>query len=103
MVAGGSLKDGFPVATFVVNIGGSLLLGLLGALVTRRMVGAPEVFQLGLGVGFLGAFTTFSTFEAETHWLVDDGQWLVAALYIAVSVLAGLFAVRVGVTLGSTW
>ena len=59
--------------------------------------------RLALGVGFLGAFTTFSTFELETHLLLDGGSWLLAATYIAGSVFVGLIAIRAGIFLGRAW
>jgi CrcB protein len=66
------------LGTFVINISGSFLLGVLGTLVAQKMMPNSESMRLALGVGFLGAFTTFSTFEFETHALFDDGSWLTA-------------------------
>ena len=91
----------FPLATFLINISGSLLLGVVGTLVARRFVASPDAVRLALGVGFLGAFTTFSTFEMETQGLLRDGQGLMASLYVAGSVVVGLVAVRAGMALGN--
>src|SRR5437867_8124037 len=63
----GSFVEGrFPLGTFLINVSGSFLLGMLGALVSQRLVPNADALRLALGVGFLGAFTTFSTFEYET-------------------------------------
>lgn len=61
----------FPLGTFVINISGSFLLGVLGVVVADRVAPSSESLRLALGVGFLGAYTTFSTFEFETHALFD--------------------------------
>jgi CrcB protein len=93
----------FPFGTFVINISGSFLLGVLGALVSEKMVPNSEAMRLALGIGFLGAFTTFSTFEFETHALFDDGSWLTATTNMFASLFVGLVAVRAGIVLVKTW
>jgi fluoride exporter len=85
----------FPLGTFVINITGSFLIGLVMALLLERFA-APPFWRLLLVVGFLGAYTTFSTFEYETGGLVQDGEMLLAALYVISSVLAGFIALRSG-------
>lgn len=65
--AGALFETRFPLGTFVINISGSFLLGILGAIVAQKVMPSSEALRLALGVGFLGAFTTFSTFEFETH------------------------------------
>ena len=97
----GVVKSPFPVATFLINVSGSFLVGIIGALVARRVTASPEVLRLVLAVGFLGAFTTFSAFEAETAWMIRDGRAGLGAVYVAASVLAGLLAVRAGTALGN--
>jgi CrcB protein len=59
--------------------------------------------QLALGVGFLGAFTTFSTFEFEIHALIGGGAWLTATMYTLASLFAGLAAVRAGILVARAW
>jgi CrcB protein len=59
--------------------------------------------RLALGVGFLGAFTTFSTFELETSALLDDGAWSMAAVNVCASLLVGLLALRAGLWLAKAW
>lgn len=93
----------FPLATFAINISGSLLLGILGYVVAQRIAPSGEAWRLALGVGFLGAYTTFSTFEYETHALLEDGLGLTALLNVVLSVAAGLVAVRAGIIVARWW
>ena len=93
----------FPAGTFVINIAGSFLLGVLGVWVARHTPSASESLRLALGVGFLGAFTTFSSFEFETNALIAGGAWVTAALYVGASVALGLAAVRLGIQLATAW
>lgn len=84
----------FPLGTFLVNVIGSFLLGVLvGA-------GAGHDLQLLLAVGLLGAFTTFSTWMFETERLVADGFARGAAVNVLISVVIGFAAVAAGVVLG---
>jgi CrcB protein len=101
--AGALFETRFPLGTFVINISGSFLLGILGAIVARKVLPGSEAARLALGVGFLGAFTTFSTFEFETHALLEDGSWLTAAVNMFASLLVGLIAVRAGIVVAKTW
>jgi fluoride exporter len=93
----------FPLGTFLINISGSFLLGVLGTVVTQKVMPSSESMRLALGVGFLGAYTTFSTFEFETHALLDDGSWLTATTNIVASLFVGLLAVRAGIVLAKSW
>jgi CrcB protein len=100
----GSVVDArFPLGTFLINVGGSFLLGLLGGLLADRLVPHGDHLRLALGVGFLGAFTTFSTFEYETHALFEDGVWLTALTNIFLSLFVGLLAVRAGLVAAKSW
>jgi CrcB protein len=85
----------FPLGTFVVNISGSLLIGLLMPLLTDRFIVNPQ-WRLLLVVGFLGAYTTFSTFEYETGALLKDGEWLFAGMNVLLSVTVGFIALKIG-------
>jgi CrcB protein len=91
----------FPWATFVINISGSFILGLLLALVLER-TGMPRapVIRLVVAVGFIGAYTTFSTFELETFTLASAGSIARAAANAFGSLAAGFLAVWLGVWLG---
>ncbi len=85
----------FPLGTFFINISGSFLIGLLMALFTERFMVNPQ-WRLMLVVGFLGAYTTFSTFEYETGALLKDGEWMIALLNVILSVVAGFVALKLG-------
>jgi CrcB protein len=100
---GSAFDTRFPLGTFVVNVAGSFLLGVLGTIVAERVWPSSEATRLALGVGFLGAFTTFSAFELETHALLEDGSWLVAAANVGASVFLGLAGLRAGIMAAKTW
>ena len=102
-VIGAMFDTTFPLGTFVINVSGSFLLGVLGTVVVQKVMPGAESMRLALGVGFLGAYTTFSTFEFETHALIDDGSWLAAATNMFGSLFIGLVAVRAGIVLARTW
>ena len=89
----------FPWGTLAVNTLGSFVMGLLFVLLLDRLATAPEL-RSALLVGFLGAFTTFSTFSMETLVLVDEGFLGRAFLNVLISVLACLLACWLGVLLG---
>jgi CrcB protein len=88
--------DGFPRATFVINVSGAFVLGAFLTVVhVRRAVG--RYARAFVAVGFLGAFTTFSTMAVETVTLVKDGHFVLGGAYLAVSVVAGIVACALGV------
>lgn len=87
----------FPYSTLVINVAGSFALGVL---VTWGMTKLSHGMASALGIGFLGAFTTFSTFSVDTKLLADDGRVTTAAVYAALSVGLGVTAAIVGVVLG---
>jgi fluoride exporter len=89
----------FPFATFFINVSGSFLIGLLFVLFTERF-DVNENLKLALTVGFLGAYTTFSTFEFETFALIRERQLAIAILYVSLSFAIGLIGVLAGVWLG---
>jgi CrcB protein len=81
----------FPWATFWTNVSGSLVLGFLLALLIERY--PPALYARAFaGTGFLGAYTTFSTFSVEADLLVKDGHTAVALAYVGASLAAGLTA-----------
>ncbi len=83
------LGRGFPYGTFVVNIVGAFIIGLIMELGMRSSV-IPASLRVGLTVGFLGGLTTFSTFSYETFRLLEEGEFLIAAANILISVLVCL-------------
>lgn len=89
----------FYVATVAVNLLGCLLIGYLYAMFLMRPEFSPEL-RGGLILGFLGAFTTFSSFSLDGLRLLESGQFATAFAYIGLSVLGGLLATWVGLTLG---
>jgi CrcB protein len=87
----------FPWATLGINLAGSFVLGVVLKLAIDR--GWPDTTTLPLAVGFLGAFTTFSTFSVETHTMLRDDRLAAAALYVGISVLGGIAAAAAGYAL----
>ncbi len=88
----------FPWGTLSVNVLGSFVMGLLAVLLAERLALGPAL-RAGLFVGFLGAFTTFSTFAFETVVLAEEGLGARAAANIAASVAACVLAAVAGVQL----
>ena len=89
----------FPWGTFIINVSGAFVLGLLFTVLTEHLTVAPWL-RVALTVGFLGAYTTFSTFSLETYRLIVDGAIGLALANAVGSVAAGLVAVYGGVVLG---
>jgi CrcB protein len=88
-----------PWGTFVVNITGSFVLGLLFALIVERAA-LNSHYRAPLMIGFIGAYTTFSTLMLESWRLVEDGAWQVAIVNIGGSIVIGMIAVIGGVVVG---
>ncbi len=86
----------FPTATFVINVTGSFVIGLFLTLATERVNVSPHL-RLAVAVGFVGAYTTFSTFEYETAKLIEEGDVTRALLNVVLSFVAGLLAVWLGI------
>ena len=91
--------DKFPLTTFVINVTGSFLIGFLMILFADKY-SSNENLRMAIIVGFLGAFTTFSTFEMEMFGLVREKQLVTAFVYLALSILVGFIGVVAGVSLG---
>jgi len=89
----------FPYGTFVVNILGCFAIGWLGTLADERLLLSPR-WRMALLVGFLGAFTTFSSFAFESWNLLKEGSLAAAALNVGASVVCGFVALGVGVWVG---
>lgn len=92
----------FPLATFAINVSGSLVLGALLAVVIERWR-PSEYLRPFFATGFLGAYTTWSTFMVDTDDLLKTGHAAIAAGYVGASLAAGLAAVYVGVAAVRAW
>lgn len=90
----------FAYGTLAVNVAGCFLLGLLWAWSMAAVTRWTPTLQTGIGVGFLGALTTFSTFGLETYVFFSEGRYGAAAMNVALNVILGMLAVVLGVTLG---
>ena len=89
------LGAAFPWGTLTVNLTGCFLLGFLLELSRQSGWVSPD-FRTIAGIGFLGAFTTFSTFGFETYRSLETGEWLVAGLNVLANVAGGLLLVAAG-------
>ena len=87
--------DAWPVATFGINVAGSLAIGLLAGWLSMRG-DAGEPWRLFFGVGVLGGFTTFSAFSLDTVTMIERGDWGVAVSYALVSVIGSVVALFAG-------
>ena len=96
----GRTASGFPLGTLAVNLSGSLLLGFILRLATGATLITPDV-RAGLTIGFCGAFTTMSTFSYESVALLNEGDYLRAALYMGATILGCIVAVMLGTALGN--
>jgi CrcB protein len=90
----------FPYGTFVINVTGSFIVGLFLAFAQERVSLSPY-WRLFFAVGFVGGYTTFSTFEYESIRLIQDDEMLLAAVYLIGSVVTGGIAAIAGIALGS--
>ena len=86
----------FPWATLTANVVGSLAMGVLAGVMARHGAAASEGWRLLLGVGVLGGYTTFSAFSLEFALFVERGALGQAALYVAISLVAGFAALFAG-------
>jgi CrcB protein len=89
----------FPWGTLAVNLSGSFLLGLLFAMTAERAI-LPADIRGPVMIGFIGAYTTFSTFMLESWVLIENGSYVPAIANLGGSVLLGLAAVLAGLTIG---
>jgi fluoride exporter len=93
----GRMNPWFPVGTLVINLSGSLFLGWFLTHITAR--NASDITRLAIGAGFVGAYTTFSTFAYESTKLLDEGAGIKATANLVGSVVLGLLAVKLGMML----
>lgn len=88
----------FPLGTFLINVSGSFILGFFATFAAERTALDP-LWRLLVATGFVGAYTTFSTFEYETQRLTETGATSIAIANVVASVVAGFAAVQLGVVL----
>ena len=84
-------ENGFPIKTFMINVIGSFIIGLVAALAAKNAMNPKAV--LFLKVGICGGFTTFSSFALETEGLLEKGSTGIAMLYVILSLVCGVLAV----------
>ncbi|WP_206485778.1 fluoride efflux transporter CrcB [Thalassotalea sp. G2M2-11] len=92
------LGKGFPFATLAVNISGSLIMGTLYGLIEQGVI-EVSVYRTLIGIGFLGAFTTFSTFSLDTLLLMQQGELFKALINVMLNVSLCVFAAGIGIYL----
>ena len=86
----------FPSGTFFVNMVGCFFIGFLSQLFFNRKIFSSEIESLIL-IGFLGSFTTYSTFSKDSFKLIHNGETIIAILNIGLHIILGLFAVLLGI------
>jgi CrcB protein len=92
----GSLPNGFPAATFLINILGSAAMGVLIGVLAKTTPQYQNEIRLFVAVGLFGGFTTFSSFSLDAIALIERGDIMLAALYIVGSVLLSLAGLWMG-------
>jgi len=92
-------NNGFPFGTFLVNISGCFLLGFFISLTAKKITVGPNI-KLLFTVGFMGAYTTFSTFSYDTSVLIKSGDFLLATINATASVLIGIISLLGGMAIG---
>ena len=96
---GNRMGTRFPYGTFIINCSGSFVIGFVVTLLAERTHWSPNWRYL-IPIGFVGGYTTFSTFEYETLRAVQDGSLVIAGLNLLLSVVVGFLAVWMGVMAG---
>ena len=97
------LRESFSFGTLLVNVVGSLLIGVAFVCLVERIqtegIAASPAFKSAVMIGVLGAFTTFSTFSLQTLDMLIDGRWMAGSLYVISSVVLCLLATALGIGL----
>lgn len=97
----GRLGTRFPYGTFIINLTASFLIGFVMTLLSERTHWSPN-WRFLITVGFIGGYSTFSTFEYESFRVFEDGEFVIAAMNMVFSVVVGFFSVWLGVITGRT-
>jgi CrcB protein len=95
VVAAERFGQRFPIGTLTINISACFLIGFILEYLNHH-TGANPVWRYGFAIGFIGAYSTFSTFEWETLVEINRGAFWIAISYVAVSLVVGLIAVALG-------
>jgi fluoride exporter len=98
-IVSGRMGSRFPYGTFLINCTASFLIGFIITLLAEKTHWSPNLRFL-IPIGFIGGYSTFSTFEYETFRVIQDGEFLIAFLNIVLSVLLGFAAVWLGAIVG---
>ena len=102
MLIGEHFPSRFPIGTLIINVTGSFIIGFFLTFVSQRLNINPN-WRLAIAVGFVGAYTTFSTFEYEIYKLIDDGRMTIGIAYLTVSLVLGFVAVWGGIKLAKNF
>ena len=94
---------GFPYGTFFINLTGCFCMGLFTTLALERLIVIPPEVRLLVAVGFLGAYTTFSTYGLDTVNLMRDRGFISASFYWAGSAILGIISIQLGVFVARLW
>lgn len=89
------LGTAFPFSTFLINLSGAFLMGFFTTMALERTIISPEV-RLLVAVGFLGSYTTFSSYELDTKNLLITGQWGITLWYWIGSTILGVICLEIG-------
>jgi CrcB protein len=90
---------GLPLGTFFINLSGSFLIGLISELAQTRVLGIDPLVRVALTAGFLGGYTTFSSFAFETRTLAAERDWAASLTYAFGSVILGVGACHAGIVI----
>lgn len=89
----------FPAGTLAINVLGCLILGVIGQFGLNHITMSPDL-RIGLTIGLMGGFTTFSTFGWDTVRMLEEGEWAKASIYVGASVVGGVIAMMLGMRVG---
>lgn len=89
----------FPAGTLAINVLGCLILGVIGQFGLNHITMSPDL-RIGLTIGLMSGFTTFSTFGWDTVRMLEEGEWAKASIYVGASVVGGLIAMMLGMRVG---
>ena len=89
------LGAGFPYGTFIINLSGALVMGFFATFTMERAIASTEL-RAFVAIGFLGAYTTFSTYALDTTTLLHSGQWGKSLIYWSASAILGVICIEAG-------